>query len=85
MNPINFECECDKSCDVADYLYYKNFKCRKRLTDKLVEECSEDINGNKIIYNYEETCNSCIIYIVLSVIFLMISLRISSVFIYFYS
>ena len=26
--------------------HYKNCKCRKRLINKLVEECSEDINGN---------------------------------------
>ena len=36
-NPSNFECECDKSCDVGEYLHYKNCKCRKRLVDKLVE------------------------------------------------
>ena len=63
-------CECDKSYDVGQYLDYENSKCRKRLIDKLVEECSEDINGNEIIYNvtlndYEKACNSCIIYIAL--------------------
>ena len=41
----------DKSYDVGEYLDYKNFKCRKKLTDKLVEECSENIDGNEIIYN----------------------------------
>ena len=39
--PSNCECECDKSC----YLDYKNCKCRKRITDKLVEECSENADG----------------------------------------
>ena len=34
------ECECDKSCDFGQYLDYENFKCRKKLTDKLFEECS---------------------------------------------
>ena len=33
----NFECECDKSCDVGEYLDYENCKCRKKLADKLVE------------------------------------------------
>ena len=28
-----------------------NCKCRKRLTDKLVENRDEDIDGNEIIYN----------------------------------
>ena len=38
--PSNSECECDKSCDVGEYLDYENCKCRKRLVDKLVEECN---------------------------------------------
>ena len=46
-NPRNWECECDKSCDVGEYLNYENCKCRKRLIDKLVEECSENIDGKK--------------------------------------
>ena len=87
-NPSNCECECDKSCDVGDYLAYENCKCRKRLTDKLVEGCSENIDGNKIIYNnswndYWKICSSCTVYIVLLVIFFIISISISSVFIYF--
>ena len=36
-------CECDKSCDFAEYLDYANFKCRKRLIDKLVLECQDEI------------------------------------------
>ena len=43
-NPSNCECEWDKSCDVGEYLDYENCKCRKRLIDKLVEECSENMN-----------------------------------------
>ena len=37
-NPDNCECECDKSCDVREYLGYANCKCRKKLIDELVEE-----------------------------------------------
>ena len=45
-----------KSCDVGKYFNYKKFKCRKRLVDKLVEKCNENIDGkklhpNKMIYN----------------------------------
>ena len=32
-NDSNCDCECDKSCDVGEYLDYKNFICRKRLID----------------------------------------------------
>ena len=43
------------------------------LIDKLVEECSENIDKNKMVYNetlndYGIVCNSCTIYIVLFVI-----------------
>ena len=51
FNPSNCECECDELCDVGKYLDYKNCKCRKKLIDKLVEECSENIDGNEVIYN----------------------------------
>ena len=33
-NPSNCECEYDKSCDVGEYIDYKNCNCRKRLVDK---------------------------------------------------
>ena len=48
-NPSNCECECDKSCDVGEYLDHKNCKCRKKIIDKLVEECSENINENETL------------------------------------
>ena len=56
-------CECDKSADVEEYLDYANCKCRKRLTDKVVEECSENIDDNELVYNatlndYGKVCNS---------------------------
>ena len=98
-NPSNCECEFDKSCGVGEYLDYKNCKCGKRLVDKSVEECNENIDekelhstelhSNKMIYNkslndYRKICASCTICIVLFSIFFMISVSISSVFIYFY-
>ena len=36
-NPSSYEYECDKWCDVGDYLEYENCKCRKKLVDKLAE------------------------------------------------
>ena len=35
-SPSNCKCECDKPCDVSE-----NCKCRNKLFDKLVEECSK--------------------------------------------
>ena len=48
-DPSNCECECDRSFDVNEYLDYENWKCRKKLVDKLVErssteECTENID-----------------------------------------
>ena len=43
-NPSNCEYEFDRLCDVGEYLDYKSCKCRKRLVDRLVEECSENID-----------------------------------------
>ena len=94
-NPSNYECEYDKSCDIEEYLDYKHCKCRKRIIDKLVEECCEYIYENKTldiipldaiplnVYN-EKVCNSCIVYMVLFVIFLITSICICSIFIYFH-
>ena len=80
-NPSICECECDKVCAVGEYLDYENCKYRKKLVDRLVEECSENIDGNKMIYNgtlngYENICNSCTVHIVLLIIFFMISISI---------
>ena len=32
-NPSKCKCECDKPCDIAEYLDYENCKCRKKLVD----------------------------------------------------
>ena len=29
-NPSNCECECDKSCDVNEYLNYSDYECKKK-------------------------------------------------------
>ena len=71
-NPSNYKCECDKSCDIGEYLDYSNCKCRKRLVDKLVEECIKSIDEVEIteITQDENKYSSCTIYIVLfSIIF----------------
>ena len=70
-NPSNCECECDKACDVGEYLDYKNCKCRKKLTDKLIDDCTKTIENTKLVNitftenenNFE--CDSCIVYVVL--------------------
>ena len=62
---------------------------QKKLVDKLVEEGSENIDGNEMIYNetlndYKNKCNSCkILYIVLFFIAFLIINGTSSAFICF--
>ena len=71
-NPCNCECKCDKSCNIGKYLDYSKCKCRKRLVDKLVEECVKSIGEVEIteITQDENKYSSCRIYIVLfSIIF----------------
>ena len=59
-NPSNCECVCDKLCDAGEYLDHTSCKCRKRLTDKLVKDCRQNIDGNEMIYNdYGNVRNSC--------------------------
>ena len=46
-NPTN--CECDKSCNIDKYLDYSGCKCKKKLIDSLVEECTENINETSLV------------------------------------
>ena len=83
-NPSNWECEFDKSCDVGEFLDYKNCKCKKELADKLVEECTENIDEVKIASENEHKnkCSSCILYIVLLLIKFAINIWIGAYFVY---
>ena len=82
-NTSNCECECDKSLDIGEYLDYEKPKCRKRLVDKLVDECTENINKVKILDKDEDKCSSCILYIVLFSIFFTINVVIATYFVYY--
>ena len=88
-NPSNCECECDKNCDIGEYLDYENCKYRKKLADKLTDECTETIEEMKLTNitfcenenNYE--CGSCIVYIVLMIVVIVISTGITVYLIYY--
>ena len=87
-NRSNCQCECDKPWDVGDYL--ENCKYRKKLVDKLVEECTENIDELKITniilaeYESRRGCSSCTLYIVLFLILFRINVGIGSYFLYFH-
>ena len=89
-NPSKCECESDKSCDVGKYLHYENCECRKKLVDKLVDECTEtveEVKQTKISSSEIENkhkCNSCTLYIVLFSIILTIYVGIGTNIVYFH-
>ena len=66
-NPSNCVCECDTSCNIGEYLDYSNCKCRKKLVDPLVEECTENIEATKLVNITAENenngrCDFAIVY-----------------------
>ena len=84
-NASNCKCECDKWCDVGEYLDYGNCKCRKRLADKLVEECAENIDEVKIASENEQKnkCCSYILYTVLFSVLFTVNIGIAIYFVYY--
>ena len=90
MESNKCECECDKSCNNGEYLDYSNCKCRKKLVDPLVEECTENIEETKLVNITVENenngrCNFYVIYKALFwtfFIFFLISIGISIYFVY---
>ena len=72
------ECECDKSCNIGEYIDYSGYKCRKKLIDSLVEECTENIDETKLVNITVEKennsrCTSYLVYKVLFFIFIIIN------------
>ena len=86
-NPSTWDCQCDKSCDVGEYLDNENCKCRKTLVDKLVGECAENVEAANIaeitltenVHKY----SSCTLYIVLFSIIFTINIGIATYFVYY--
>ena len=84
------ECECDKLCVVGEYLDYENCKCRKKLVDKLVEECTENVKEVILVKitsaedenNHKNKCCSCTLYIVFFSIMFTINVGIGTYFVY---
>ena len=89
-NPSICECECDKSCDIEEYLDYENCKCGKKLVDKLVEECTENVDEKEVYpakLHWEETitpvCSSYTINIILFSLLFTINIGFATCFIYY--
>ena len=79
--------KCDKSWDIGEYLDYKNCKCKKKLVDKLIDECTETIEEVKLaeitIFENENKYGSCKVYIVLMVVGFTTFIGITICFVYY--
>ena len=77
--------ECDKLCNVGEYLDYKKCKHRKRFVNKLVEECTKNIEESSLVKINSTKCKhtSCVLYIVLFSIIFIINIGIATYFFYY--
>ena len=82
------ECECDKLCDVGEYLDYENCKWRKKLVDKLIEQCTQTVEEVKLANitlaedENKDKCSSCTLYIVVFSMLFTINVGIVTYFVY---
>ena len=89
-NPSNYECKCDQSCDIGEYLDYEYCKCWKKLVDRLVEKCTGNIEETKLVEKTsaknenKDEFSSCTMYIVLFSIIFAINVGIDIFFTYIY-
>ena len=87
MESSNCECECDKTCDVGEYLDYENCKCRKKIVDKLVDECTETIEEVKLakitLAQNEKVINVVLVQCILCYFGYFLQLMLGSLFILF--
>ena len=87
-NPSNYEYECDKLCDVGEYLDYETCNCRKKFVEKLVEGCNKNIDevviAGMTFFERRNECKSwCTIHVVLIPIVFTTSIGIGTYFIYY--
>ena len=78
-----------KNCGFSEYVHYENCKCRKKLVDKLIDECAETIEEVKLAKitfaenENENKYNSCTVYIVLMIVVFRIFTVITIYFVYY--
>ena len=79
--------------NLTEYLDYKNCRCNKMLVNKLVEECTENIEETRLAETNSIECNfiknkckhnSCTLYIALFLIIFTVNIGIGSYFFNFY-
>ena len=88
-NPSTCACECDKYCEIGQYLDYKNCVSRKKMIDDLIEQCTSivdmeiknsTINNDAINKSYESSNNT---YFILFIVFLVLFILMLGAFVYY--
>ena len=88
-NLSNCECKCDKSCNISEYLDYRNCKCRKKLVAPIIDECTkttEEVKLVEITVENEDSyykCSSCKVHIVFMIVVFTIFTGITIYFVYY--
>ena len=88
-NLSNREYQCDKSCDIGEYLDYLNCKCRIKLVESIIDRCTENIEEMKVanitVKNEKSyyKCSSCKVYIVFMMVVFIIFTIFTGTIIYF--
>ena len=86
-NPSTCACECDKYCEVGQYLDYRECACRKKLIDDLIEQCTTvvdiEINNSSTGSLTNKTSSSNIYLLLFVTVLIIASLSAAGVFYYF--
>ena len=80
-NLSTFTCDCDKYCEIGQYLDYENCVCRKKLVDYLVKQCNSIASIGLIEKKESLRVN---IYLILFIIFLILCVLLIAGLIYYY-
>ena len=81
-------CECNKACQIDEYLNIKKCSCGERLIDELVLECEDEmINITETLLNDKKVAcakSNCLIHTISLVIICLLLLVVICVSCYFY-
>ena len=85
QNPSTCSCECDKYCEIGQYLDYKSCMCRKKIVNNLIEQCNSIVDieiKNNTLSKTDESYNNT--YLILFIVFLVLFIVFLVGFIYYW-
>ena len=85
-NPSTSSCEYDRYCETGQYLDYKNYVCRKKITDDLIEQCNNivDIENKHNTLSKKNDESSSNIHFILFIVFFVLFILFLVIFIYYW-